>query len=573
MIQQQTLPPEPASASAARRFAEDVLRQWHETELAEVVALLVSELVTNAVLHAGSPVQLAVRRRGPTVRIEVGDESPVIPGLRDYSDDATTGRGLGMLEMLAQSWGVEPATPAGKIVWFELPASQPEAEAEEPEDDSSALVIPPDEVVIRLVGAPVRLFPAAQQHTDALIREFALVALQLNPSGAAPHLLLDTRAVAAQLQAAVNVGSPTADLIVSAPASVRDSVIEARDALEVADRLASDGKLLNPPALAEVRACREWFLSEVLAQLDGRPPTPWSAAMVDTDRRTPIDVDHSLVVANLAEAVVVADDENHIAYVNTATEELLGWAPGELEGQRLTAIIPQRLHEAHIAGYTRYLVTRQPRLLGQPVRVPALRKDGTEVDIELVLNTFAVDGGRQMFVAVLRDAPADPPDMGDAAEKWLAVVPDLVASDRVGLDDLLEALATRLDWDFGAWWVVRDDRLHCANTWSGNRERYAGFESATRTRRFRSGEGLPGRVWASGSPEWIHDVVRDAAFPRVSLALEHGLRTACAFPIIDGSTVVGVVELFTPKLRPGTEAVTTVLETLGRVAGLVIAHD
>ena len=73
MIQQQTLPPEPASASAARRFAQSVLDQWHETDLADVVALLVSELVTNAVLHAGSPVQIAVRRRGATVRIEVAD--------------------------------------------------------------------------------------------------------------------------------------------------------------------------------------------------------------------------------------------------------------------------------------------------------------------------------------------------------------------------------------------------------------------------------------------------------------------------------------------------------------------
>ena len=572
MIQQQTLPPEPASASAARRFAQSVLTEWHESELADVVALLVSELVTNAVLHAGSPVQVAVRRRGDCVRIEVADDSPVLPGLRDYSDDATTGRGLGMLEMLAETWGVEAAATGGKVVWFELPASQQPVAPEEKPAPPSVVVLPEDEIVIRLVGAPVRLFPAAQQHTDALLREYALVALQVNPDSAAPHLLLDTRAVATQLQSAIEVGSPTVDLVVAAPASVRDSVIEACDALRVADGLASDGKLLNAPALAEVRACRDWYLSEVLAQLDGRPATPWAAAAVASQRRDHVDIDHRLVVQNLGTAIVVADDENHIVYANAATEELLGWGPGELEGQRLTAIIPQRLHEAHVAGYTRFLVTRQPRLLGQPVRVPALRHDGTEVDIELVITTFTPAGGRQMFAASLQEAVVEP-GVDDAAERWLAVVPDLVATDAVTHADLLESLATRLSWDFAAWWEVRDERLHCAETWSRNRDRYIGFEKVTRTRRFRLGEGLPGRVWEQCQPEWLTDVVRDSNFPRVSLALEHGLRTACAFPIVAAGEVVGVVELFTPQLRPANDAVVAVLETLGRVAGMVIAND
>ena len=570
MIQQQTLPPEPASASAARRFAKDVLQELRESDLADVVALLVSELVTNAVLHAGSPVQLAVRRRGQNVRIEVADESPVAPGVRDYDDDATTGRGLGLLEMLAESWGVDAGDAGGKVVWFEVPAAHPEILLEEQADAPPQVLIPDDEVVIRLVGAPVRLFPAVQQHVDAMLREYALVALQLQPSGASPpHLLVDMRAVPAQIRAAIQVGSPTVDLVVSSPAAVRDSVIEARDALQIADRLAADAKMLNPPALAEVQACREWFLGEVLAQLDGREPTPWSAVGVRSERRTAVAVDHQLALESLTSAVIVADDENHIAYVNPAARELLGWAPGELEGQRLTAIIPQRLHEAHVAGYTRYLVTRQPRLLGTPVRVPAMRRDGTEIDIELVLNAFASPRGRQMFVAQLRE-PDDVVTEADAAEHWLGIVPELVATGTLTRGRLLEALGTRLGWEFSAWWTPHEDRLHCEATWCADPETYEAFENITRTRLFRPGEGLPGRVWATGTPEWLDDVVRDANFPRVSLALEHGLRTACAFPVVAEDAMRGVVELFSARLRPGDEAVTTVLETLGRVAGLVI---
>jgi PAS domain S-box-containing protein len=570
MIQQRTLPPEPASASAARRFANTVLQEWRETDVADVVALLVSELVTNAVLHAGSPVKIAVRRRGGYVRIEVADESPVAPGIRDYEDDATTGRGLGMIEMLAESWGVDAGVDGGKIVWFEVPAAHPEIVLEAVADKPPHVLVPDDEVVIRLVGAPVRLFPAVQQHVDAMLREYALVALQLQPTGAAPpHLLVDMRAVPAQIRAAIQVGSPTVDLVVSSPAAVRDSVIEARDALEVADHLAAEAKLLNPPALAEVRACREWFLGEVIAQLDGREPTAWSATDVRTERRTPVQVDHRLALDNLTAAVVVADDQNHIAYINAAAEALLGWEAADLEGQRLTAIIPQRLHEAHIAGYTRYLVTRQPRLLGNPVRVPAMRRDGAEIDIELVLNSFAARDGRQMFVALLHEQIEEASDP-DVAEHWLGVIPHLVASSSLTRGQLLELLGTRLGWEFAAWWTPHDERLRCEATWCAEPLAFEAFENVTRTRVFRPNEGLPGRVWATGSPEWLNDVVRDANFPRVSLALEHGLRTACAFPVIADDVTAGVIELFSARLRPADEGLTDVLETLGRVAGLVV---
>src|ERR1700679_1322850 len=64
------LPPEPASAGRARRFVRDVLRQEGPTVDVEVVALLTSEVVTNAVLHAGTDVDLVVRSEGGCIRVE-----------------------------------------------------------------------------------------------------------------------------------------------------------------------------------------------------------------------------------------------------------------------------------------------------------------------------------------------------------------------------------------------------------------------------------------------------------------------------------------------------------------------
>ena len=571
MLQQRTLPPDPSSAMAARAFAREVLSAWHESDAAETVLLLVSELVANAVLHAGTKVEVCMLRRGHKLRVEVSDESPVLPATRNFETDATTGRGLGLVDALADSWGAEPRAEHGKVVWFEVTAVHPSELVDEAPLHDLAVVYPEDEVVIRLLGAPVQLFPATQQHTEALLREYALMAMQMESGQAAPRLVLDMSAVAAQLRAAVDSGLASADLVVAAPESARSAVADATVALEVADRLAEDGQLLNPPALPEVRWCREWFLGEVMSQLSGEAPTPWTMAAIRTDVSRSPEIDHRAVLDELHVPVVLADDQNHIAYVNAATETLLGWPTGGLVGQRLTALIPERLHEAHIAGYTRYQVTRQPRLLGRPVRVPALRHDGSEVDVEMVIDRLPDAGGRQMFVALLHPVIDLTRDDGrrwvQLVDHMVTVVSEVDGLTPIGMEALLAALAESMAWPVATWWSVDGDALHCSATWSVSPERYRTFEGACRMRRFSPGEGLPGRVWSDARTVWLDDVVRDANFPRMAVALQHDLRTAVALPIRAGGEIRGVVELFSDDIVVRDDDLMMTLDTVGRVLG------
>jgi anti-sigma regulatory factor (Ser/Thr protein kinase) len=113
------LRPERDSARSARRFIESVLAEWDLARLRETSELLVTELVTNAVLHARTDVDLVARRSGPGLRVEVhdGDHTPPVP--RPYSPMSPGGRGLRIVDALAERWGVEP-TAGGKYVWFEL---------------------------------------------------------------------------------------------------------------------------------------------------------------------------------------------------------------------------------------------------------------------------------------------------------------------------------------------------------------------------------------------------------------------------------------------------------------------
>jgi anti-sigma regulatory factor (Ser/Thr protein kinase) len=95
----------------------DALANWRLDGLAETSALLTSEIVTNAILHARTPVELVVRRLGEGVAVEVTDGSRRRPRARSAAPEATNGRGMALLEQLASTWEVN-LHPKGKTVRF-----------------------------------------------------------------------------------------------------------------------------------------------------------------------------------------------------------------------------------------------------------------------------------------------------------------------------------------------------------------------------------------------------------------------------------------------------------------------
>lgn len=124
-----SLDPDPRCIGEARRLTEATLRAWGLAALSETACLLVSELMTNALLHARSGAEIVLHCGPDGVRIDVCDNSPLPPRLRHFSADAGTGRGLRLLDSLATDWGVEPL-PGGKCVWFTLALHEPAVVAE-----------------------------------------------------------------------------------------------------------------------------------------------------------------------------------------------------------------------------------------------------------------------------------------------------------------------------------------------------------------------------------------------------------------------------------------------------------
>lgn len=85
--------------------------------------LCLSELVTNAVLHAAPPIRIVARAIGGTTRVEVADGSVVAPVRRNVDGRSPSGRGLHLIDQLSSSWGVD-VRPDGKTVWFEIAAAR-----------------------------------------------------------------------------------------------------------------------------------------------------------------------------------------------------------------------------------------------------------------------------------------------------------------------------------------------------------------------------------------------------------------------------------------------------------------
>lgn len=115
-----TLPPHATSPAAGRRFVADVLWQrGFSTEVIDDAVLLTSEAVTNAVVHAGTPIDLVVTVDAAMARIEIHDGHPDLPVVGNPAPDDVSGRGLRVIEALAEAWGVHHSSD-GTCLWFEI---------------------------------------------------------------------------------------------------------------------------------------------------------------------------------------------------------------------------------------------------------------------------------------------------------------------------------------------------------------------------------------------------------------------------------------------------------------------
>jgi PAS domain S-box-containing protein len=137
---------------------------------------------------------------------------------------------------------------------------------------------------------------------------------------------------------------------------------------------------------------------------------------------------------------------------------------------------------------------------------------------------------------------------------------------------LLEALCRSLDFDLAALWEVdaAQDVLRCVNVWQAPDTELTQFQQATKELTLARNVGLPGHVWATGSPGWVSNMQQRDDYPRQSAAAADGFRGAFAFPIVVNSEVLGIIEAFTREVGEPDLGMMELMAAIGSQVGQFI---
>jgi len=191
-----------------------------------------------------------------------------------------------------------------------------------------------------------------------------------------------------------------------------------------------------------------------------------------------------------------------------------------------------------------------------------------------VLALTYVSHGYVMMVNDTRRALADTKRSGRRLAAEYAVTRILAESATIkdAVNGVLRVVGENLDWELGMFWEMekQNQRLRFVDLWHAPDVEADEFIKDSKDRTFTRGEGLVGRVWATGKSMWIPDVCADPSFRRADMAARAGLHGAFAFPVSKGERLYGVIDCFTRTRREPDPDVLEMLADLGIKVGVFV---
>ncbi len=280
------------------------------------------------------------------------------------------------------------------------------------------------------------------------------------------------------------------------------------------------------------------------------------------------------ILDSLADGVVVADASGHFLHFNPAAEQILGVGlTSSTSGEwanRYGLYLPDAVTPYPAQDLPLSRAMRGERVDGAEVLVRhPTRPEGVWVSCNarpLVDRSGVVTGGAVVFRDITRRK---------RAERRLAAQHAVtrVLAEAESLDDavpkILESICSSVGWEVGAIWRVDAwaGVLRCIDVWQLSGGQHADFLELTRRTALKPGEGLPGRLWESGQPIWITDILSDANFPRAPVAARSGLRGAFGFPIFFAGEVTGALEFFSREISKPDDDLLRMFGSLGSQIG------
>ncbi len=292
--------------------------------------------------------------------------------------------------------------------------------------------------------------------------------------------------------------------------------------------------------------------------------------MAPTPEPQQTDAELRLVLEMASDAVVSMDAAGRITRWNPAAERTFGRPAADVIGRTVAEIlVPGHLRSHHQEGLRHFLKTGEGPVIGRRIEVPARHFDGHDIPVEVTI--AAVQLGEEWrftaFIEDISDRRREERFRQAGLEVSRALAADPPVGEAVGM--VLREVGTQLSWTVGAWWEIDDggETMSCRQLWHAEGLQTPEFDRACAGRRFRPGEGLPGRAWEGREVTWIDDVVVDPNFPRAPAALADGLHGGIALPIQSGGQIAGIIEFFSGFVRPPDFPLREMLETISAQLG------
>jgi two-component system, chemotaxis family, CheB/CheR fusion protein len=333
------------------------------------------------------------------------------------------------------------------------------------------------------------------------------------------------------------------------------------------------GKLIEIEALRRDGSEIVVALAINATQVNGSPI--FTAYLRDiTERKRAEETNRRLaaIIESSGDAIISKDLDEIVTSWNKEAERLFGYSADEIIGKPITVLVPPDRHSEELGIIER--LRQGERVLHY--ETVYFRKDGTVLNVSLAVWPIKDETGNVIGASkIVRDITERIRTERRRTTQY-AVTNLLAASWTLAevATELLEAMASSGDWAFAAIWTYDEAAggLRCRNVWHEASERVKKFSDLSLVITLPEGQGLPGRVWNSKKPTWVHDVTRDPNFPRAPYAAAADLHGGFAFPLFFQGEIDGIMELFSHNVVEPDDDLLQMVEALGSQIGLFIAR-
>jgi two-component system, NtrC family, sensor kinase len=272
----------------------------------------------------------------------------------------------------------------------------------------------------------------------------------------------------------------------------------------------------------------------------------------------------------MSDVVLVFDDSGRYVQIAPTNPSLLIQPSHELLGQRLHDALPPETADQFLAQIRQTLATQQPTPLeyGLPIGDRWVWFEGSISPLSSGQVLWMVRDVSDRKIAELeRHRTNQRLKAQYAATQVLATAHTLDEA----IPALLQTLCIDLDWQLGELWTVDStiQQLRCTASWQQPSLKLTQFRIATQRYTFASTVGLPGRVWASGTAQWLEHLT-EQTFKRANLAAKAGLCSAVGLPIRNDETLLGVFVLYSTQRQLADANLMTILTSMGSQIGQFI---